>query len=260
MRRNGGHVTQHMPTNLVVALLKSATPAQAVGTLLSMTADRIAILLTEMEPAHIARLLLAAKADQKAGLFAAIPAERAPLVLQELSMPQFADFLSGIPTQTAAQLLLAGPPRWAADVLTELPAEIRARLQAMMTGDQPEELSTAVYERGVADSIVRIAARVSWFDQRTCDLLAEVFGRIVHVAVRYRARDSLTDTEIHEAATRANWRDIAGLVVVTNLALADSAAGHARAICRTGRALELLRWIDEQDDGALKRVLVRLAS
>ena len=35
--------------------------------------------------------------------------------------------------------------------------------------------------------------------------------------------------------------------------MADSAAGQVHAIRRSGYALELLRWIDEQDDGALRR-------
>lgn len=248
----------HVPTKQLIALLNSTSPAQAVSTIFSMTADRIAVLLTEMDPAHIARMLVAASGQRKADLFAAIPPDRASLVLQELSVPQFASFLSAVPAQMGAQVLHAGSPRWAAHILRELPPETRSQLLSATT-NHTEEFSSAVYERGVTESIVRIVARASWLDQRTCDLLAEVFDKNVHIAVRYQAGEFLTGAEVDEVAARADWRYIAGLVVVTNAALADSAEEQAKAIQYSGRELKLLHWTDERDDGALKRALVRLA-
>lgn len=248
----------HMPTKQVIALLTSAKPAQAAGILLSMTPDRVAVLLTELDPAHTARILLAAR-DRRADVFMAIPAEQVPQVLAHLSMPQFVELLVAVPPPAAAQLLRDRPPRWAADILSELPPETSTRLRAILTEDQSEAFSSAVYERRAAESVVGIATRVSWSDQRACDLLAEVFGKQVHIAVRYLPRAPLTASDVDLAASYAHWGHIVGLVLLTNVALDDSGSQQARAFTRSGRPLEALRWIDERDDGAFKRALVRLA-
>lgn len=248
-----------MPTTQVVAMLKVSGPAQAVGILTSMPADRMAALLAVMEPADLARILAAAPAVRRGELLAAVPAERIGALLRELPAPQVSELLSVVPAELAAQLLRGSPPQQAAQLLSTLPQQTRALLLDAMELDSADGLSLAVYEQEATEAVGRVSGRVSRLDRSGRDVLAEVFGRNVHVAVRYCATEASLGSAVYNAVAEANWRRVAGLVVVTNVALPDDAVALADNARGAGRPLELVRWIDARDDGAFKRALVRIA-
>jgi len=52
---------------------------------------------------------------------------------------------------------------------------------------------------------------------------------------------------------------VAGIVVVTDAELTEAVLRYGAEVDAAGYPLELLRWTSEEDDGALKRALVRLA-
>jgi hypothetical protein len=253
-------VLDHMPIRNVIAMLRASKPADAANVFLSMTQDRIGLLMLEFEPADLARMLHSAKPAQKPGLVAAMPAERRLPVLRQLSMTQLVELIAGLPPGPAALLLSDIPPRVAAEVYAELPGELKQRLPELLGRSQPVEFWSVLYERRAAEAVVGAARRVSWLDERAGELLAEVFGKLVHVALRYRPETPLTGTDIDHAANRGNWREIAGMVLLTNVLVAESARGQIQAISDSGRPIEALHWASEADDGVFKRVLVRMTS
>jgi MgtE intracellular N domain len=253
-------VLDHMPVKQVLAMLRASKPAAAANVLLALTADRVGVLMTELEPPDVARILLGAKPAQKAELLAWVPADARLPVLRQLSTPQLIGLLSELPPAPAARILTDLPPRVAAELFVELAADVRGRLGEPLAQTQPDEFWSVLYDRRAAETLVSVASRVSWLDERAAELQAEVFGQQVHVAVRYRARPGLTGPDLAEAAARVSWPEVAGLLVLTQLGLADSAKSEAEVIRRSGFPVEAIRWADDSDDGTLKRALVRLTS
>jgi len=151
------------------------------------------------------------------------------------------------------------PARVAAGLIAELPAERQRRLEDLLPPDQFVELASALYERRATEAIVRSAERTTRLDDRTGDLRAELFGRVVQIAVRYVAGASLTGPDVAAAASNARWREIAGLLVLTNAEPAETARTQVAEFRRAGISIEVIRWFDTRDDGAFKRSLVRLA-
>jgi hypothetical protein len=120
-------------------------------------------------------------------------------------------------------------------------------------------LGQAMYERQARESVVRAAPNVSWLDQSSCDIAADLFGRRVHVAIRFVPETGLLQVDVVRAVRHADWMGIAGMLVVTNAAPAEPALLEAKHQQQAGRRVELIRWADRRDDGVLKRTLVRLA-
>lgn len=248
---------ERMPTPHLVAMLRSVKPAEAARLLHAMPAERTAILLTELDPAHVARIVLAGDPDRCGPLLLAVPAEVRLAVLDQLTMGQFTQLLAVLEPQVACEVLRGMPPREIADVVSDLPAAIQPRLREALSHDQPPEFVSALYQRDAAHLLVRTAAAVSWLDQWTGDLLAEVLGKVVQVAVRYRQM-MLTDIDVDQSARRGHWSAIAGMVLLTNVEPAASAEAHARAINQSGRPFQVIQWVDDDDSGMFKRALVRL--
>jgi hypothetical protein len=124
----------------------------------------------------------------------------------------------------------------------ELPNELRRRLDRVRPLDLSLDFASAIYLRSAVETIVRATSRTTWLDERTGDVLAEVFGKLVHIAVRYCPGFALDPRDIVAAAQRANWDDIVGLLVLTNATLSDSASNQAAAIRRTGAPIEVIHW------------------
>jgi hypothetical protein len=249
-----------MPIQQVIIMLRATKPADAANVLLSMTSDRIQVLMTELDPVDIARILDGAKDPQKLGLVLAIPAAGRLAVLRLLPLPRLVALLCVLPPEPAAGLLATVPPRVAAELFTELPAEVRRPLPDLLEPLQPVEFWSVLYERRAAEAVVEAARRVSWLDERAGELQAEVFGKLLHIAVRYVPETPLSGAQVAEAANRADWRGIVGLMVLSNLTPAESARAEAEALTRAGRPVEVLRWFDQNDDGVFKRALVRMTS
>lgn len=247
-----------MPTPQVITLLKASGPAKAAATLLTFPGDRIGVLLAAMPPADLAGVLAASTAAQRSQLLPGMTAEKTLLVLAELTTGQVADVLAAMPPAPAAALLSAAPAPEAGRILSVLPEGTRVAVLELMAPDRAADVLAARYEQRVINSVSRITRRVFRLPWPTCDLTAGVLHRSVHVAVRYHGRRALADQEVWEVATAADWNNIAGIAVVTDAELTDAVLRYGSTVDAAGYPLELLRWTSEEDDGALKRALVRL--
>jgi hypothetical protein len=116
-----------------------------------------------------------------------------------------------------------------------------------------------MYEIRARESVIRAAPNVSWLDQSSCDIAADVFGRRVHVAIRFVPDTWLTPGDVDRAVRHADWTSIAGLLVVSSAKPGEPALLQAKHHQQAGCRVELVRWADERDCGLLKRALVRLA-
>lgn len=247
-----------MPTKHIVAMMLACKPADAVAILLNMTPDRISTLLDEIPPAFLGRMVTAARPDDKETLFATLPPESWRAALSTLSTTEIGQILSTVAAEFGWTILADMSPDVAANIFAGLPDGLRRLLQKSTPPDLPSGLASAMYVRTAVDTIVQTASRTAWLDKRTGDVLAEIFGKSVHIAVRYRSDLALGDEDIVAEARRARWEDIVGLLIVTNRAVSNTAANQAASIRRAGSPIEVIRWTDVEDNGVLKRSLVRL--
>jgi hypothetical protein len=252
-------VLPEMPTKHVVAMLLASKPAQATTALLAMTPNRIRTLLGELPAANLGRMVHAAGARDKATLVATLSPSQLRDALSDLSAMHLVQILTDLPPELGWAVLRDVPARAAAGLIVELPAERQRRLEDLLPPDKSAELTSALYERRVTEAIVRSVERTTRLDDRTGDLRAELFGRVVQIAVRYVAGVTLTGPDVAAAASNAKWREIAGLLVLTNAESAETARTQVSEFCRAGTPIEVVTWLDTRDDGAFKRSLVRLA-
>lgn len=248
-----------MPIKHVVAMMLACKPADAVAILMNMTPDRFGALVDEIPPAYLGRMVIAARPGEKEALVAALPPECWRSVLSALSTAEIGQVLSTVAAEFAWRILADMSPEAAANIFAELPEGLRRLLQKSTPPDLPSGLSSAMYVRSAVETIVRTASRTAWLDQRAGDVLAEIFGKSVHIAVRYRSGPALGDEDIVAEVRRARWEEIVGLLVVTNKAVLYTATNQAANIRRAGSPIEVIRWTNIEDNGVLKRSLVRLA-
>jgi hypothetical protein len=125
--------------------------------------------------------------------------------------------------------------------------------------DQPEQFWAGDYEHRAAESLVRLAERVTRLGDQPGDLVAEAFGNRVQVAVRYRPADApLTGTDVHDVAMGVRWETVIGLIVLSNTPFEDAARrGTADFVGASHRRANAM--VDGRDDGTLKRLLVQIA-
>ncbi len=247
-----------MPTKHVVALILASKPTAAVAVLMAMTPDRMDALLAEIPPTNLGRIVSAA-GDNTPTLIAALSPHQRRAAISTLPAKDIVRLLATAAPDVAWTMLADMPPAIAAGVHAELPDERRRQLDKAAPPDRSPDLASAMYLRSAVERIVRTTSRTTWLDDRVGDVLAEVFGKLVHVAVRYRSGLALDARDVVAAARRANWDDIAGMLVMTNAELSVSASNQAAAIRRNGSPIEVIHWFDAEDDGEFKRSLVRLA-
>jgi hypothetical protein len=89
-------------------------------------------------------------------------------------------------------------------------------------------------------------------------MVAEVFGRPVQVVAWDRPGKVFGQPDLSAAIGTVDWRQIAALLVVTNATLDPALPGAVREARSAGYAVEPVQWLDDRDDGTLKRILVRL--
>jgi|SRR4051794_29050480 len=255
-----GYVLGQMPTKHVIAMLNSVGAAQGADTLLSMPGERIEVLMNEMNPAEVGRLLDGARADRKADLLAVIGPHRAPGVLSRFTIHQLAELVSSLPLAGAIDLLRSMGTHAAADLLMEIPTQKRLMLQESLVPRQPQESTAFSYHREVEASVVRIATRASWLDQAGGHLIAEVMGRPFQIIMRHLPDATFTGDDLRTVAAQVDWRRVVGSVVLTNATPADNIQAAVREIRQYGYAIDVIRWLNDGDDGIFKKALVRLVT
>jgi hypothetical protein len=242
----------------LIAMLNSVGPARGADTLLAMPSDQVQVLISVMTPAEVARLLDGARAERKPDLVAAIGPTRWPLVLDQLSVHQVVDLVSSLPLPVAVTFLRSMSPAATADLLLEFPTQRRFMLQDALGTQEPPEASSADYRQQAENSVARIATRMSRLDNASGDLLAEVMGRPLHIAIRHSSEAVLTGEDVRLVAGRVDWRRAVGMLLMTDAVPAGTVSQVVRELRHYGHAVDVVQWSDDSDDGTLKRALVRL--
>jgi hypothetical protein len=250
-------VGQMLPEQ-VIAMLNSSGPAQGVDALLAMPPDRVEVVLASMTPGEIARLLEGARVHRRAELLMALGPVRGPIVLAQIPRHRVADLVSSLPLSSAAGVLRTLPSAEVAELLLEIPTQARLLLQEALGAQQPIEHAAAAYHRLAQESVGRIAARMSTLDHGSPDVLAEIMGRTFHVVIRYSGGSAFTGDDLRYVAGQVDWRRAAVVVVITNVAPGDSVLPVLRELRQFGHVADVIRWVDDRDDGTFKRSLVRL--
>ena len=248
-----------MPLRDVIAMLNSVNPAYGVDDLLAMPAMRVEAVMAELTVAEIARLLTGSRVHRRAELLAAIGPVRGVTVLTRMPPHELAELISSLPLPVAVGVLRGMPSAASAGLLLELPTQRRAMLQEALGLGQPTmEAAVSTYYRDAEMSVVRIATGLSRLDHTPGDLMAEVMGRPFQISIRYHGDAPYNGDDLRLVATRVDWRRVMGLLVMTNATPADTIAGVTRELRHQGHAVDVVRWLNEADDGVMKRALVRL--
>jgi hypothetical protein len=151
------------------------------------------------------------------------------------------------------------PPASSAALLLEIPTQRRSMLQEALGLGQPTmEAAVSTYYRAAEMSVARIATGTSRLDHTPGDLLAEVMGRPFQISIRFHGDAPYTGDDLRLVAGRVDWRRVMGMLVLTNATPADTIAGVIRELRHYGHAVDVVRWLNEADDGVMKRALVRL--
>jgi hypothetical protein len=248
-----------MPLRDVIAMLNSVGPAYAVDDLLAMPAARIEAVMAELTPAEITRLLNGSRVHRRAELLAAIGPVRGLAVLTRMPPHELVELISSLPLPVAVGVLRGMPPASSAALLLEIPTQRRSMLQEALGLGQPTmEAAVSTYYRAAEMSVARIATGTSRLDHTPGDLLAEVMGRPFQISIRFHGDAPYTGDDLRLVAGRVDWRRVMGMLVLTNATPADTIAGVIRELRHYGHAVDVVRWLNEADDGVMKRALVRL--
>ncbi len=164
-----------------------------------------------------------------------------------------------LPMDQAVRLVRRLPPPAVAELLLALPTPERAALQEALASLPDASPAGSDYHRAAEASLGRVATSVTWLAPRVGVLMIDVFGRPVQVALRDRPGQTLTPADVHAAVVGVDWRRARGLAVLTNARLDPALGAALREFHQLGYRVEVVSWHDDRDDGALKRVLVRLA-
>jgi hypothetical protein len=250
----------NMPVPNLTAMLLAMAPAAAAELLLAMPGERIEVLAAALPDERLGRLLVAAPAAQRYRLLGAIPTGARRVALSRLSRAEAVQLVTGLEIEMGWAVLRELPLRTAADAFAELAPATREAYRRRAPTDLPVEFDAGVYERSAATSVARIAHRVYESERRPGDLVAEVLGRPVQIAVRFVRAGPLTDLVVHDAAVTAIWHRVLALVVLSNASADGQALHHIEAFRATGRPVVAHRWLDGRDDGDLKRLLVHVVA
>ena len=246
----------YMPTQHVIAMLKAAHPAQAFDVLAAMPVERFALVTTTMDPADLTAILMGIDPRRQTDLLSMLPAERRLLMFQQLSKRQLADLIPAIDPNIGVEMIAGLPTGSAAELLSSMPSATVTRLLGLLP--EAGAVIRAMYERHARESVVGAAHTVSWPDESMCDLVAEVLGHWLHVAIRFQPGPQSTPLDVDGAASDADWTSVSGMLLMTNAKPGGPSAQKALQLEQAGRKLEIVQWIDKRDDGTLKRALVRL--
>jgi hypothetical protein len=245
------------PLDEVLARIAAAPAADAAALVLDLPWPQARAVLAALGPREAARLLRGVRADRVAELLNHIAPGALPGVLAQLSVPDMAELVPLVPVEMAVHVVTHLPPEIAADLLLALPTQQRTVLQRLLptpAGTGP----TGRYQSEAEQALRRATGGVPQRDQRGA-LWTEVFGRPIQVIVQDRPGALFGPQDLHAAMGATDWRTSTGLLVLTNATLEPALGAQLREARQHGYVVEALQWLDERDDGALKRILVRLA-
>jgi hypothetical protein len=241
----------------VIARIAAADAADAATIVLGLPWQQARAVVAAAGPREVARLLLGVRADRVQELIDHVPPQLMPAVLAQLPLAEIAQLLPLLSMEGAMRAVHSLPPGVAAELLLILPSAQRQALQAAVA-EAAAAGPSGGYGTQVEQAVRRTVGRVTLLDARATSMLTEVFGRPVQVVAWDRPGKGFGEADLRAAIGTADWRQITGLLVVTNAALDPALPGAVREARVAGYAVEPVQWLDDRDDGTLKRILVRL--
>jgi hypothetical protein len=242
----------------VIARIVAAKAADAAAMVLALHWQQSRTVLAALGPREVARLLRGVRADRVAELMAQIPPGLLPAVLAQLALPDIAQLVPLLAMDGAVRVVQSLSPADAAELVLMLPTAHRMALQAAVPS--APVVGSGGYASLVEQAVRRNVGQATWADSHRRSLVTEVFGRSVQVVAWDRPGGSFGPGDLQAAIGATDLRPGAVLVVLTNATLEPTLPGAVREARAAGYTVEPMQWIDERDDGALKRTLVRLAS
>jgi hypothetical protein len=243
----------------VIARIAAADAADAAMIVLALPWPQARAVIAAAGPRQVARLLLGVRADRVQELIDHIAPPLLPAVLAHVPLAEIAQLLPLLSMEGAMRAVHSLPPDVAAEVLLVLPSAQRRALQAVVAQAAAAGPSGG-YGAQVERAVRRTVERVTLLDPRAMSMVTEVFGRPVQVVVWDRPGKQFGQADLRAAIGTADWRQVAALLVVTNATLDPALPGAVREARAAGYAVEPVQWLDDRDDGTLKRILVRLVS
>jgi hypothetical protein len=242
----------------LLTTLKSVDPARGVDKLLAMPPSQANAMLRALTVYDVVRCLNGAHAHNKPGLLAILGPQVARAALDRMPSHQVVDFVLSLPIVVAADLLRGMPSAATATLLLEMPTKPRAALQEILDVDSSPEAAAANYRQAAELSVARIVAGAVSVETAPNDLYAEVIGRSILIAIRFHSEAPFAEDEVRAAASGVNWQRVSGTVVMTNAEMTEGVGAVLRDLRQHGLPTEVVRWVDQRDDGALKRAMIRL--
>ncbi|MFY1637762.1 magnesium transporter MgtE N-terminal domain-containing protein [Solwaraspora sp. WMMB335] len=245
-----------MPVTQLIAMVRSTPPRQAVGLLAAMPADRLPVVVAELQPADLIRLLPAAGNDLRTRMLALLTADQLADLARAMPVADAVEILARLPTGQVQAVANRLPQPTAAALLGALPTDRQAELLSVMRPQQAQAAWAGTYQREVAEALTRANAEVSIpADAPAGIVLVQIFGWRITVAARRDddGRIAVRDAEDAAYRLRAN-----AALAVTDYQPATDVLDYCDEARRQGRPISAVSWTDNRHDGYLKRALVGL--
>jgi hypothetical protein len=244
------------PVVQVAAMIRGTPPASAIGLLTGMPADRLRHVIAALAPRDIARLLPAMRPDLRFTVVASLSGEQLGGLAQLIPAGQLSALLNALPMERLLSLAPALPDHLVATLLTDLPEERRTALREAVDPHRLDAAMSGAYERAVVTALRRANAEVFVPEGLPRGVvLARTVGRPVVVAASFTDDGRRTVRDAEHVAFR---REAGAALSVTREEPADDVLAYCRRARREGRPVEAVGWVDNRDDGLLKRALATL--
>jgi len=247
-----------LPVTQLIAIVRSSRPRDAAALLAAMPAHRLPLVLAEMRPTEVARLIGAEPAHLRGTLAAALGTDQMTELLRVVPAAEAAGVLSTLPDDRLASVVEHLPDHIVSVLLVWLPPDPQSTVLAVMNRDRRHAVRSQMYENAVADALVRANAAVDAPDSSARGILvARSLGRRIAVAARCGDEGHVAVRDAVEAAHRLGIR---GALAVIDRRPADDIVRYCRDARTHDQPIDVVVWVEADDDNSLKRGLVRLLS
>ncbi|MEU4623189.1 hypothetical protein AB0G04_24845 [Actinoplanes sp. NPDC023801] len=239
-------------------MIRRTPPQSAVSMLTGLPADRFTALTDMLTPADLARLMLAGKPGSRAGTLTMFADKDVVRAGSAASPAQAATLLAELPAARLRRLFRELPEPVRSALLTTLPAKQRNELLGELDQTYALDVRTKLYVDAVTDALRRANAEVTVPGGAPPGVMyVSAYQRAVAITAHLGDDGRISVPAAENAAYRLRTHGALSVVDRPIDAEVRRYCADARA---QGRAVSVVTWADERDDGPLKRVLASLFS
>ncbi|MFD1369256.1 magnesium and cobalt transport protein CorA [Actinoplanes sichuanensis] len=247
-----------MPITQLAAMIRRTPPQSALSMLNGLPADRFVAVSEALTGAELAKLMLSPKPGGR---------ER---VLQMFGDKDLVRACSAVGTGQAVGLVGELPPDRVRRVFRELAEPVQAALLDTLSGERRDELlgeldvgrageaRSQMYVRGVTEALRRFNADVTVPDRAPAGIMyVSAYHKVVAVSALLEDDGRAGVTAVEDAAY---WLRAHAALSISGLPIDPAVRRYCADAREQGRPIGAVTWIDERDDGPLKRALAALFS